>query len=53
MADTHGSCSCQNVLRLAALLTVVVIAHAPYSVTDRRTMRPPYPCVLPEHMCGV
>jgi hypothetical protein len=53
MTNTHVSCSCQNVLRPAALLRAVEIDHAPYSMADMRTTRPPYCRVLLEHMYGV
>ena len=53
MANTHVSCNCQNVLRPAALLRAVGIDHAPYSMADMRTTRPPHYRVLLEHMCGV
>jgi hypothetical protein len=36
MANTQGSCSCQHVLRPAALLMAVGIEHAPSGVADLR-----------------
>ena len=53
MAHTHGSYSCQHVLRPAALLAAVGTDHGSYSVADRRTTRPPSRRVLPEYTGGV